>query len=145
MDASLAISILGIYLTITSLLLIYEVLQLQIWVEAVDNIYNEVKNNDKKYMGATNRAPRQKCDQECKNLAKKYPSLISYLILLFVAILSVLGIYLSYMIRKSVCMCFTAVPVGTFLVIIILVNCIFIKNRKSKLKEIQSLLEKWNE
>lgn len=145
MDTSVAVGILGIYLTIISLLLIYEVLRLQIWVEAVDNIYDEVKANPGQYMGAGNREKRRIRKQECNDLAKKHPSFISYLILSFITLLSGLGIYLSYLIRESVCIWFTAIPVGALFVIILLANVILIKSRRNKLHEIESRLEAWAE
>ena len=145
MEVPQAIGLLGIYLTIMSILLIYKMFRLQTWIEAVNNIDSEIENSPERFQGAGNRERRRKTKEKIKNLQRKYPTLIDRCILGFIIFLSILGIYLSWVIRSKVNVLFTVVPVSIFAIIILISSIIFIINGKKKLKENKEKLDKWEE
>jgi len=143
MEVPQAIGLLGIYLTIMSILLIYKMFRLQTWIEAVNNIDSEIENSPERFQGAGNRERRRKTKEKIKNLQRKYPTLIDRCILGFIIFLSILGIYLSWIIRSKVNMSLTAAPVGVFGTIILILSGMFIKNGKKKLNKNKEKLDNW--
>ena len=143
MEVPQTIGLLGIYFTIMSILLIYKMFRLQTWIEAVNNIDSEIEDSPERFQGAGNRERRRKTKEKIKNLQRKYPTLIDRCILGFIIFLSILGIYLSWIIRSKVNMSLTAAPVGVFGTIILILSGMFIKNGKKKLNKNKEKLDNW--
>jgi len=145
MEVPQTIGLLGIYFTIMSILLIYKMFRLQTWTEAVNNIDSEIMNSPEKFQGSGNRERRRKTKEKIQNLQRKYPTLIDGCILGFIIFLSILGIYLSWIIRSKVCILLTAAPVTLFAIIILILSIIFIINGKKKLNENIKKLDSWEQ
>ncbi len=143
MEVPQAIGLLGIYLTIMSILLIYKMFRLQTWIEAVNNIDSEIENSPERFQGAGNRERRRKTKEKIKNLQRKYPTLVDWCILGFIIFLLILGIYLSWIIKSKVNMSLTAAPVAVFGTIILILSGMFIKNGKKKLNKNKEKLDNW--
>ncbi|MFX0135375.1 MAG: hypothetical protein ACFFDN_17155 [Candidatus Hodarchaeota archaeon] len=137
-------SILGIYLTIISLLLIFDVFKLQTWLGYINTYYSEIMYNSEKYDGASNKAERQKRVEEYDNLKGEHPSVITYIIFGFIGMLTILGISLSCKIKEYINILFTAIPIGILTAAIILANIIFIKNGRNKLQKVKNKLDEMN-
>jgi hypothetical protein len=142
MNPDQANSVIGIYLTIISISLIYEVLHLQIWVESVDKLYDDVSGDENSYIGKGN-PKRAELTKKCKRIIGQHPSLLSYLLLVFAASLSTLGVFLSYAVNYVEGLLYTGVPIVLFLAIVIISDMSFTHSRRSKIREIQSKIEKW--
>ncbi len=143
MEVSQAIGLLGIYLTLMSILVVYKILRLQTWIEGIDDIEAEVSNRPDKFQGATNRERRHETKEKILNLRNKYPSLSDYTIFFFFTFLSILGIWISCLIKKKISIWFTGIPVSIFWVVIFMLEMLFIRSSRKKLNEIEEKLNKW--
>ncbi len=136
-----SISMIGIYLTIASILIVYEVFHLQTWVQAVDRLHDHWLNTRKRITGPAGTGERRILDQQCNMLFVQYPSLISYLLLTFITVLSVLGLILSFEIRDSIDLWYTAFPIAIFWGNIIASNGWFVYKRRWKIREIRKWID----
>ena len=143
MKATLGIELLGIYLTIISILLIYEMFRLQVWTEEVNKIDSEITNNPQRFQGKTNREKRRETKELIQSLQRKCPTLTDCSILVFIVFLSILGIGISIIVIKEVNGWFTVVPIVVFVLTIIFLSVGFMIGGQRKLSNNKKKLENW--
>ena len=118
LPAAWPLEVLGIYFTIISILVVFQVLELQLWVESVNQYRSEFEKATG-LAGRGNREARRRWREAAQRLGKGYPSLVALALYAVQLGLFALGLQLDLVWIREVPWLYTTVPWVGFLVLVI--------------------------
>jgi hypothetical protein len=138
------IDIYGIYFTIISILVVFQVLDLQLWVESVNQ---HVADFDRvgKLAGATNREARDDWRRRGTALRTRYPSWITYGVWILQVGLFVLGLIVDHCWIVDVPCFYTTVPLVGYMALAVGGPIAMLVRCRRSIDEIGRKLGKWDE
>ena len=143
-DPARPLDVLGIYFTVISILLIFQVLELQIWIEAVNQYcYDFAHVGD--LVGVANRQRRQEWKGRGDKLLARYPTSMTYMFYILQIGLFALGLLLDLFWLTQIPWIYTTLPWVGYLLLVVIGPAILVRRNKVNIKEVNRQLAQWSE
>ena len=137
------LDVLGIYFTIISIFVVYQLLDLQVWLSRVDQYINEFDQKGT-LAGQANRDNRKRLRQAGQKLRKKYPTIFTIIFFIIQIGLFVLGLIIDLSWLTDVPWIYTTVPWIGIMVLIILGPFALTMQAKNRIDEVFDKLDDWD-
>lgn len=131
------------YLTVISILLVYQVLSLQVWLGKVDELEARVTASEERYLGAGAVRARRELKTEVNQLRRQYPNLMTWLFALVQAVLFLLGLGVAVSWLSSFAWWLTVLPFALVFGVIVLGHVALVHDRRRTLMALEQKVEAW--
>jgi len=139
------LGLIAMYLTVISILLIYQVLSLQVWLGRVDELEARVTANEERYLGAGAVQTRRKLKAEIDRLRRQYPNPMTWLFALVQVVLFLLGLGVAVSWLSSIAWWLTALPFVLVFGVIVLGHAALVMDRRRTLMLLKQKVEAWEQ
>ena len=133
------------YLTVISILLVYQVLSLQVWLGRVDELEARVTANEERYLGAGAVQARRELKAEIDRLRRQYPNPMTWLFSLVQVVLFLLGLGVAVSWLSSIAWWLTALPFALVFGVIVLGHAALVMDRRRTLMLLKQKVEAWEQ
>ena len=137
------LGLIAMYLTVISILLVYQVLSLQVWLGRVDELEARVTANEERYLGAGAVQARRELKAEIDRLRRQYPNPMTWLFGLVQAVLFFLGLGIAISWLSSIAWWLTALPFALVFGVIVLGHVALVMDRRRTLMLLKQKVEAW--
>lgn len=137
------LGLIAMYLTVISILLIYQVLSLQVWLGRVDELEARVTASEERYLGAGAVRARRELKTEVDRLRREYPNPMTWLFALVQVVLFFLGLGVAVSWLSSIAWWLTALPFALVLGVVVLGHVALVWDRRRTLMTLDQKVEAW--
>jgi len=139
------LGLIAMYLTVISILLVYQVLSLQVWLGRVDELEARVTANEERYLGAGAVQARRELKAEIDRLRRQYPNPMTWLFSLVQVVLFLLGLGVAVSWLSSIAWWLTALPFALVFGVIVLGHAALVMDRRRTLMLLKQKVEAWEQ
>ena len=137
------LALIGMYLTVISILLVYQVLSLQVWLGKVDDLEARVMADEERYQGAGAVRARRELKAEVERLRRQYPNVMTWLFAVVQVVLFWLGVTLASSWLSSFSWWQTVLPFVLVFSVIVLGHGTLVRDRRRTLLTLEGKVETW--
>lgn len=139
------LALIGMYLTVISILLVYQVLSLQVWLDNVDELEARTRLNEDRYLGKGARRDRRELAAEIGRLRRQYPNLMTWLFAVVQIALLWLGVTLAGSWLSSFAWWQTILPFVLVFGVIAIGHTKLVWDRRQTLNRLEQQVEAWDQ